>query len=1039
MVDSRASTSASGTRGLWAAVGSATLVGGALRAWYVGLAHPPARYLYSDMLANVMRAYAVIDPRHVPGPWDTFVPRGIVELCALALRLFPNRSVEALTPLQALLSTACIPLVFVGLRRFFGPRPAAVAAWLLALDYLAIGYAGFYLAENYLLFFLAVSLALLSPDRPGRTFFAGLALGLAAWFKAQAFTLLPLWGFALWWAGRRAARDPRAGSGDPTWPDTPPRRLSALTLLLGCLVFVVPESVLVSRIAGRPIFMSSNGGQNFYSGHCPIHLATCTGSWGAYAGGLPKVYQRDEGWPDVTFSVPFYDSAFYLKQGLLCIRQSGWRLPIWLLQQIGDTFAGWPGSTIDVWPDWSTAQFPWARGTNLAIAYLIAPLAFLGLWRSRRRLGAWLAFGLPAISVLGVALLFLGDPRFRQPYDFFFFGAAASVLVEAWESATLRGRLARASRRTIRPLAALARFGRGLARGGVLPMLAAAAGVFMTWPLWRAPWFDSHEGPRYLQRLVELFRAWASGQIWPRWAPDFFGARGSPIFEFQPPGFLAPAALLHLAGLSVPASLVAASVAFAALGAAGAYRLAHGETGRGDAALVGALAFTLAPYRFVDLLMRGALSEFAAFALFPWALFFVRELSRCPRERRGGAAVRAALAAAAMILTDPLDGVVAIFLLAAFAAGPAFADWRAGRRRRALLPAASLLFALGLSAVALVPALADARLVHLARGMTGYFAAAAHLVPPGDFFHLGSYALVADVPAQGVRMPFSIGWPVGFGLLLLLAVLPSPRLRRRLAPAWPWWGACAALLLLMTPAATPLWRYVLPFAALQFPWRLLGFVAAAGAVAVGLTWAAVIGSAPLFASRVPLAALAAAFFLLEARPMEEVTSYRAPSAAELTPGAIARSLDDTGSAGEYLPAGAPSPLHPREMLAARGSAGVTADVRSEGPTRYRVAVSSATEGVGSLDLEVYDFPGWHLRTLSGPAPATARTSPVGLLRIDLPRQGRYELEVEYGTTPLRRVAGAVSLLSLLLLWPLSRLALGRRPALIPEAAALRAA
>ncbi|MHB1843672.1 MAG: hypothetical protein ACYCWW_02405 [Deltaproteobacteria bacterium] len=98
----------------------ATLVGGLIRFWYVLWVHPPAQYLYSDMLANVERAYAMVDPKHLAGPWDTFVPRGIVALCALALKLFPDKSVEALTPVQALLSTACIPLAYVGLGRFLG-------------------------------------------------------------------------------------------------------------------------------------------------------------------------------------------------------------------------------------------------------------------------------------------------------------------------------------------------------------------------------------------------------------------------------------------------------------------------------------------------------------------------------------------------------------------------------------------------------------------------------------------------------------------------------------------------------------------------------------------------------------------------------------------------------------------------------------------------------------------------------------------------------------------------------------------------------
>ncbi len=408
----------------------ATLVGGLLRFWYVLWVHPPAKYLYSDMLANVQRAYAMADPKHVAGPWDTFVPRGIVAIGALALKLFPDRSVEALTPVQALLSTACIPLAFVGLRRFLGERPARWAAWMLALDYLVIGFAGYFLAETYLAFLLVLALALFQPDRPWRSLWVGLCLGLASWYKAQTFVMVPIWALGLWWTARKLS--PERGRA---------RRLGALAMILGGLAFVVPESVLVSRILGRPIFMSSNGGQNFYSGHCRVHLLTCVGPWGSYAAGLPTTWERDPDWPDRQVTVPFYDSGWYYKEGIRCLESDGLKAPLWFLQQFVDVFAGWPGGTLDPWPDWSTERFAWVRGTNLLIAYLIAPLAFLGLWWRRREEGIWFAFGLPLAQILGIAVLFLGDPRFRVPYDFLFFGAAASAMIAIWESERLRARI----------------------------------------------------------------------------------------------------------------------------------------------------------------------------------------------------------------------------------------------------------------------------------------------------------------------------------------------------------------------------------------------------------------------------------------------------------------------------------------------------------------------------------------------------------------------------------------------------------------------
>ena len=63
----------------------------------------------------------------------------------------------------------------------------------------------------------------------------------------------------------------------------------------------------------------------------------------------------------------------------------------------------------------------------------LVPARALGLWRRRRELGRWLAIGAPAAGRLGVAALFMGNPRFREPYDLFILMGAAIGLVALWD------------------------------------------------------------------------------------------------------------------------------------------------------------------------------------------------------------------------------------------------------------------------------------------------------------------------------------------------------------------------------------------------------------------------------------------------------------------------------------------------------------------------------------------------------------------------------------------------------------------------------
>jgi hypothetical protein len=392
----------------WLSVAIATIIGEGLRLWYVLQIHPPASYLHSDMLGNVQRAYSMSDAHHRQGPLDVYVPRGISALAEFALHFFPDRSVEALSPIQALLGAAVIPLLFIATRRYLGRWPALVACWLWALDFLPIGYAGFFMAETYLSFLLVVALVLLSPTNAWRCLAAGVTLGFACLFKGYALLLVGAWAALILFKNWRAA----------------------VALMVGAFLVVIPESINVSRIAGRPALLSTNGGQIFYSGHCPIHLLTCVGPAGTWVAGAPTTYQLHPEWPDVQINVGCYDAAAFYKMGWMCTTQMGWRLPGWALEQIANAFGGWPGHAVDPWPvDEDLPGRPLGHWFNIATAAL-TPLALFALWRRRRELNAWIVIGAPFAMIIAVALLFMGDPRYREPFDAFLLVGAAAGAVE---------------------------------------------------------------------------------------------------------------------------------------------------------------------------------------------------------------------------------------------------------------------------------------------------------------------------------------------------------------------------------------------------------------------------------------------------------------------------------------------------------------------------------------------------------------------------------------------------------------------------------
>lgn len=392
----------------------ATVLGGLFRVCFVAFVHQPWKLDWSDMHNYISAAEHFADPHRPTDAGDWYYPSGTGAMIALWLVVFGKAKGFILAGLfQALLSTAVIPLTYVAGKRFFDARIGATAAVAYAVHYLPIGFAGMFMSETYLTIGLALALALFDPERPSRAFAGGLALGFGAWAKSQAFLIAPLWALVLLW--------------DRRWK-------AAVALMVGVLLWVVPISVVASKKAGVPSFISANGGQTFALGQCPFRTMIFrhpTENWAVYWS-APDLNQRtprgepEAAWQDATFNVPFNNSRYYMRVGFDCIRRYPKNALRSLFFHLSDTFSGPPWSNIVPWPDSAAGYVVPAAASNWLLAYLVAPLAFIGFWLQRRSRGMWFAFALPVFSLLFTAAMFHGDPRFRVPFDAMFLLAGAA-------------------------------------------------------------------------------------------------------------------------------------------------------------------------------------------------------------------------------------------------------------------------------------------------------------------------------------------------------------------------------------------------------------------------------------------------------------------------------------------------------------------------------------------------------------------------------------------------------------------------------------
>jgi hypothetical protein len=420
----------------WRWLVTLTAVALAFRLIYVLVLHKVGDFLYSDMQGAAQAARGFANPAHVLTKWDVSRPRAMGVIGGLVLRWFPDRTLQPWGCLQALLSSATIPLAYLGVNRHFGRRVAIVAATFITFDFIAVAFAGLLMTETYLMFCFALALACLDPERPGLCLLAGLALGVGTLFKAQALPLVAVWGLLLllWRSPRDAAEPPPSRTRAVTgWLLSRPR-LGALALGLGVAVLVFPESLTISQVLGKPTLLPPYGGQNFYLGHCDVRMLTLDGRPdGLYLVSLSSdAVQLEPPWPDVTFHVSFLDSAFYVHEGMKCLRRSLPHTLYWMGEQILKTLAGVPGQTLDPWPIRMDQPF-WTRVFNFALVYGLLPVALWGLWLRRRDRRSWIAFGGPMIAVLGTALLFWGNPRYRVPFDLFICAGAAVGYCALWD------------------------------------------------------------------------------------------------------------------------------------------------------------------------------------------------------------------------------------------------------------------------------------------------------------------------------------------------------------------------------------------------------------------------------------------------------------------------------------------------------------------------------------------------------------------------------------------------------------------------------
>jgi len=328
-------------------------------------------------------------------------------------------------------------------------------------------------------------------------------------------------------------------------------------------------------------------------------------------------------------------------------------------------------------------------------------------------------------------------------------------------------------------------------------------------------------------RLFEFDKCIQDLQIPCRWAPDIDFQYGQPIFNFYGQFSFAIGEMFHLLGLSIIDSTKALFIV-SLVGSAFTMFLLSSNLWRSRlAGVISALLYVYAPYRAVDVYVRGALPEAMAFIYFPLITYF---FNRFVKEKKISLLVWFCLAFSALIITHNLSALMYLFFIIPWSIYFLTKE-KAWNLWKSFLVSGFIIF--GLSAFYLLPAIFESQYISLKNTIQGYFDFHNHFATLNELLISRYWGYGASNWGKK-DLSISVGhiqW------ILPLLILGTFIVRRSLKQYSQFifilligWG----MLFLTHNKTTWVWENLVFLQYIQFPWRFLSVAILAFSLSSGV-------------------------------------------------------------------------------------------------------------------------------------------------------------------------------------------------------------
>ncbi|MFZ5845556.1 MAG: 6-pyruvoyl-tetrahydropterin synthase-related protein [Patescibacteria group bacterium] len=319
----------------------------------------------------------------------------------------------------------------------------------------------------------------------------------------------------------------------------------------------------------------------------------------------------------------------------------------------------------------------------------------------------------------------------------------------------------------------------------------------------------THDGPVHLARLAAYYKALSDGQFPPRWAASLNYGYGTPLLIFMYPLPYLLGSLYLALGFNLIMTFKLLLTTSFVLSGIFMYAFASLLTKSKPATLLVTLLYQFAPFRFVELTVRGSVAEAFAYAFLPAALWGLARIMAHPTYFN---LILTSLASAFLILSH--NSISLIFFMIAFF----YILFFANKTRVRLICLGALGTGLLLSSFYWLPALLERKYTYGDLFMQAMYKN--HFAPWYQFF-LPNFTNDTKLQTGGVA--------ISFGAFQVLATIYAIWiLIKKKSTSFPLKNLLifgltilATSFFFMQPISQFLWERVALLRQFQFPWRFL--------------------------------------------------------------------------------------------------------------------------------------------------------------------------------------------------------------------------